>query len=58
VGDAAEQRRQILILKQRRARLQELPPGPTRDTILKALDETILALREGGDPASEFRPLS
>jgi hypothetical protein len=58
MGDAAEQRRQMLILEQRRARLQELPPGPTRDAILKALAETILALGEGRNPASEFRPLS
>jgi hypothetical protein len=50
LGDAAEQRRQILILEQRRARLQELPPGPTRDAILKALDETILALKRAPRP--------
>jgi hypothetical protein len=59
LGGAAEQRRQILILEQRRARLQELPPGGTRDAILKALDEKIIALKEAAaTQPSEFRQLS
>jgi hypothetical protein len=43
---------------QRKARLQALSPGPTRDAVLKALDETIQALSEGREPAPEFRQLS
>jgi hypothetical protein len=50
VGNAAEQGRQILILEQRRAELQALPRGPTRDTILQALDERILVLKKDRDP--------
>jgi hypothetical protein len=55
LGEAADQRRQLLILKQRRERVQELPAGPTRDSILKGLDEQILALQQGyeaGKPTS------
>lgn len=50
MGGAADQRRRILILEQRIARLQALPPGPIRDAILKALDKSILALKEGREP--------